>query len=147
MFFFFKNKLPLQFGNRQQPSQGGTWDRTQTTYLSWLGPISFEWENFCFYSNVVITFLNKTRVTLSYRGSKKILAPNTSDHLNSIWMWEALPCVWSHNYSCWSWWLLGVCQVQHGSDRWGPIGSTMHSTFLFFIFLVCCMLGEAKVPS
>jgi hypothetical protein len=21
------------------------------------------------------------------------------------------------------------------------------STFLFFIFLVCCMLGEAKVPS
>jgi hypothetical protein len=40
-----------------------------------------------------------------------------------------------------------VCQLQHGSDRWGPIGSTMHSTFLFFIFLVCCMLGEAKVPS
>jgi hypothetical protein len=23
----------------------------------------------------------------------------------------------------------------------------MHSTFLFFIFLICCMLGEAKVLS
>jgi hypothetical protein len=46
-----------------------------------------------------------------------------------------------------SWWLLGVCQLRHGYDRWGPIGSTTHSTFLFFTFLVCCMLGEAKVPS
>jgi hypothetical protein len=69
------------------------------------------------------------------------------NHLNSIWMWEALPCAWSHNCSCWSLWLLGVCHLQHGSDRWGPIESTMHSTFLFSIFLVCCMLGEAKVPS
>ena len=48
---------------------------------------------------------NKARVTFSYRGSKKYPPPPLSgNHLNSIWMWEALPCAWSHNCSCMDLW-------------------------------------------
>jgi hypothetical protein len=47
-----------------------------------------------------ITFLNKAGMTLSYRGSKRYLPPIPGNHLNSIRMWEALSCAWSHNYSC-----------------------------------------------
>jgi hypothetical protein len=95
-----------------------------------------------------ITFLNKAGVTLSCRGSKKIPASIPGNHLNSIWIGRHYPVlgptiVHVGALGC----LVFVCQLQHGSDRWGPIGSTMHSTFLFFIFLVYCMLREDKVLS
>jgi hypothetical protein len=63
--------------------------------------------------------------------AKRYLPTIPGNHLNSIWMWGALPCAWSHNCSCWSWWLLGVCQLQHGFDRWG-----LHISIFYFSCLL-----------
>ena len=49
--------------------------------------------------------------------------------------------------------MLGPTIVHAGADSYLMFASynmdltSEGSTFLFFIFLVCCMLGEAKVPS
>ena len=85
-----------------------------------------------------ITFLNKAGVTLSCRGNKKIPAPHTWESLEfNLDVGSITLCLVLQLFML----ELGVCKLQHGSDRWGPIESAMHSTFLFFIFLVCCMLG------
>jgi hypothetical protein len=95
-----------------------------------------------------ITFLNKAGVTLSCRGSKKILAHDTWKSLEfnldvgsitlclvpQLFMLELmatwyLPATTSEG-STFLFFIFLVC-----------------CTFLFFIFLICCMLGEAKVPS
>jgi hypothetical protein len=94
-------------------------------------------------SLTIITFLNKAGVTLSCRGSKKILTRYT---------WKSL----EFNLDLESITLCLVPQLKHEADDCLVFASYNMdlmdltgegSTFLFFIFLVCCMLGEAKVPS
>jgi hypothetical protein len=95
-----------------------------------------------------ITFLNKARLTLSRRSSKKIPAPDTWESLEfnldvgsitlylvpQLFMLE-LMAAWCLPATTWIW------QV-----RAHRIHHALHISN-FFIFLVCYMLGEAKVSS
>jgi hypothetical protein len=102
----------------------------------------------CDFSKCTLSSLRSLAIGVPVAWKRPKDTPPTilGNHLNSIWMWEVLPCAWSPNHSWWSqfcdlgsWWLLGTYQLRLGSDSWSHI-------WYFLVILLVEFWGRQRYP-